>query len=95
MALANKELKSCISTHKAINQTRLEKQYNLSPWSHWPVRRDMSILTFQILINHKMFNLLCFIADPSKRMNGAYGYIGYLGVIGLSVCVALQLLGVI
>lgn len=35
-----------------------------------------------------------FFADPSKRMNGVYGYIGYLGVIGLSVCIALQLLGV-
>lgn len=34
------------------------------------------------------------IADPSKRMNGVYGYIGYLGVIILSACVALQLLGV-
>lgn len=33
-------------------------------------------------------------ADPAKRMNSVYGYIGYLGVIGLSVCVALQLLGV-
>ncbi|CAG09920.1 unnamed protein product, partial [Tetraodon nigroviridis] len=35
-----------------------------------------------------------YTGDPSKRMNGAYGYIGYLGVIGLSVYVALQLLGV-
>lgn len=36
----------------------------------------------------------CLVPDPAKRMNGAYGYIGYLGVIGLSISVALQLLGV-
>uniref|UniRef100_A0A8C4ZWQ2 Glutathione S-transferase 3, mitochondrial n=1 Tax=Gadus morhua TaxID=8049 RepID=A0A8C4ZWQ2_GADMO len=35
-----------------------------------------------------------YTGDPSKRMKGAYGYIGYLGVIGLSMSVALQLLGV-
>uniref|UniRef100_A0A3B4ZY33 Microsomal glutathione S-transferase 3b n=1 Tax=Stegastes partitus TaxID=144197 RepID=A0A3B4ZY33_9TELE len=34
-----------------------------------------------------------YTGDPAKRMNGAYGYIGYLGVIVLSICVALQLLG--
>lgn len=38
--------------------------------------------------------LFCFISDPAKRMHGAYGYIGYLGVIILSVSVALQLLGI-
>uniref|UniRef100_A0A672FIX3 Microsomal glutathione S-transferase 3b n=1 Tax=Salarias fasciatus TaxID=181472 RepID=A0A672FIX3_SALFA len=35
-----------------------------------------------------------YTGDPSKRMKGAYGYIGYLGVIALSISVALQLLGV-
>ncbi|KAM8833088.1 microsomal glutathione S-transferase 3b isoform 2-T2 [Synchiropus picturatus] len=35
-----------------------------------------------------------YTGDPAKRMNGVYGYIGYLGVILLSICVALQLLGV-
>nr|ABV24052.1 gluthathione S-transferase mapeg [Takifugu obscurus] len=36
-----------------------------------------------------------YTGDPSKRLSSAYGYIGSLGVIALSVCVALQLLGVI
>lgn len=49
MALANKELMSCISNHKAINQTRLEKQYNSSLWSPWP-EEAKDILTFQIFI---------------------------------------------
>uniref|UniRef100_A0A8D3CQG0 Microsomal glutathione S-transferase 3b n=1 Tax=Scophthalmus maximus TaxID=52904 RepID=A0A8D3CQG0_SCOMX len=35
-----------------------------------------------------------YTGDPSKRMKGAYGYIGYFGVIFLSISVALQLLGV-
>ncbi|CAK6968058.1 microsomal glutathione S-transferase 3b [Scomber scombrus] len=35
-----------------------------------------------------------YTGDPEKRMRGVYGYIGYLGVIILSICVALQLLGV-
>ncbi|XP_061552622.1 microsomal glutathione S-transferase 3b [Phycodurus eques] len=35
-----------------------------------------------------------YTGDPAKRMNGAYGYIGYLGVICLSIYVGLQLLGV-
>ncbi|XP_068436269.1 microsomal glutathione S-transferase 3b [Clinocottus analis] len=35
-----------------------------------------------------------YTGDPSKRMIGAYGYIGYFGVIFLSISVALQLLGV-
>ncbi|KAJ3613188.1 hypothetical protein NHX12_019440 [Muraenolepis orangiensis] len=35
-----------------------------------------------------------YTGNPAKRMNGAYGYIGYLGVIILSISVALQLLGV-
>ncbi|XP_054651827.1 microsomal glutathione S-transferase 3b [Dunckerocampus dactyliophorus] len=35
-----------------------------------------------------------YTGDPAKRMNGAYGYIGYLGVIFLSISVALQLLAV-
>ncbi|XP_039642177.1 microsomal glutathione S-transferase 3b [Perca fluviatilis] len=35
-----------------------------------------------------------YTGDPAKRMNGAYGYIGYFGVIFLSISVALQLLGV-
>uniref|UniRef100_A0A3Q4GV08 Microsomal glutathione S-transferase 3b n=1 Tax=Neolamprologus brichardi TaxID=32507 RepID=A0A3Q4GV08_NEOBR len=34
-----------------------------------------------------------YTGDPAKRMNGAYGYIGYFGVIILSISVALQLLG--
>lgn len=38
--------------------------------------------------------VVCDIPDPAKRMNGAYGYIGYLGVIILSISIALQLLGV-
>lgn len=46
-----------------------------------------------------MFSLFCvlsaFLLDPAKRMNGVYGYIGLFGVIILSLCVALQLLGVI
>lgn len=37
-----------------------------------------------------MFSIL----DPAKRMNGVYGYIGYFGVIILSIYVALQLLGI-
>ncbi|MCI4376809.1 hypothetical protein PGIGA_G00192770 [Pangasianodon gigas] len=36
-----------------------------------------------------------YTGNPAKRMNGAYGYIGLLGVIILSLSVALQLLGVI
>ncbi|XP_069580130.1 microsomal glutathione S-transferase 3b [Brachyistius frenatus] len=35
-----------------------------------------------------------YTGDPAKRMNGAYGYIGYFGVIILSISVALQLLGI-
>ncbi|XP_041809317.1 microsomal glutathione S-transferase 3b [Chelmon rostratus] len=35
-----------------------------------------------------------YTGDPAKRMKGAYGYIGYFGVIILSISVALQLLGV-
>ncbi|XP_053191687.1 microsomal glutathione S-transferase 3b [Scomber japonicus] len=35
-----------------------------------------------------------YTGDPEKRMRGVYGYIGSLGVIILSICVALQLLGV-
>ncbi|XP_068607760.1 microsomal glutathione S-transferase 3b [Brachionichthys hirsutus] len=35
-----------------------------------------------------------YTGNPAKRMNGAYGYIGYFGVIILSISVALQLLGV-
>ncbi|XP_028994318.1 microsomal glutathione S-transferase 3b [Betta splendens] len=35
-----------------------------------------------------------YTGDPAKRMNGAYGYIGFFGVIILSISVALQLLGV-
>jgi len=38
----------------------------------------------------------CFsVSDPAKRMRGAYGYIGLLGVILLSISVALKLLGVL
>ncbi|XP_030626649.1 microsomal glutathione S-transferase 3b [Chanos chanos] len=36
-----------------------------------------------------------YTGDPAKRMQGAYGYIGYLGVIILSIYIALQLLGVV
>ncbi|XP_062851839.1 microsomal glutathione S-transferase 3b [Trichomycterus rosablanca] len=36
-----------------------------------------------------------YTGDPSKRMYGAYGYIGLFGVIILSISVALQLLGMI
>ncbi|KAF6717949.1 Microsomal glutathione S-transferase 3 [Oryzias melastigma] len=35
-----------------------------------------------------------YTGDPAKRMNGAYGYIGYLGVIFLSIYIALQQLGI-
>lgn len=35
-----------------------------------------------------------YTGDPAKRMNGAYGYIGYLGVIIISIYIALQLVGV-
>lgn len=38
--------------------------------------------------------VLYLVSDPAKRMKGAYGYIGYFGVIILSISVALQLLGV-
>ncbi|MBN3306379.1 MGST3 transferase, partial [Amia calva] len=34
-----------------------------------------------------------YTGDPQKRMNGAYGYIGYLGVILLSLATAFQMLG--
>ncbi|XP_056106595.1 microsomal glutathione S-transferase 3b [Rhinichthys klamathensis goyatoka] len=36
-----------------------------------------------------------YTGDPAKRMRGAYGYIGLLGVILLSISVALKLLGVL
>lgn len=36
-----------------------------------------------------------YTGDPEKRLNGAYGYIGYFGVIILSIAAALQLLGII
>ncbi|KAJ1176524.1 hypothetical protein NDU88_001802 [Pleurodeles waltl] len=36
-----------------------------------------------------------YTGDPQKRMQGAYGYIGYFGVIILSIASALQLLGFI
>ncbi|KAG1950521.1 microsomal glutathione S-transferase 3b [Pimephales promelas] len=36
-----------------------------------------------------------YTGDPVKRMRGAYGYIGLLGVILLSISVALKLLGVL
>ncbi|KAK6474458.1 microsomal glutathione S-transferase 3-like [Huso huso] len=32
-----------------------------------------------------------YTGDPAKRMNGAYGYIGYFGAILLSLVAALQL----
>ncbi|XP_014843267.1 PREDICTED: microsomal glutathione S-transferase 3-like [Poecilia mexicana] len=35
-----------------------------------------------------------YTGDPSKRMNGAFGYIGYLGVVLMSIYISLQLLGV-
>ncbi|MBN3320594.1 MGST3 transferase, partial [Atractosteus spatula] len=34
-----------------------------------------------------------YTGDPEKRMRGAYGYIGYFGVILLSLAAALQMLG--
>ncbi|XP_063039545.1 microsomal glutathione S-transferase 3b [Engraulis encrasicolus] len=36
-----------------------------------------------------------YTGDPGKRMRGAYGYIGYFGVIFLSISIALQLLKVL
>ncbi|KAM4795011.1 glutathione S-transferase 3, mitochondrial-like [Rhinophrynus dorsalis] len=36
-----------------------------------------------------------YTGDPEKRMKGAYGYIGFFGVILLSLTAALQLLHVI
>lgn len=59
-----------------------------------------TILLFSVFflkIYHKLLYflfLIFFLPDPAKRMNGAYGYIGYFGVILLSISVALQLLGV-
>ena len=35
-----------------------------------------------------------YTGDPEKRMKGAYGYIGYFGVMILSITFALKLLGV-
>lgn len=49
------------------------------------------LVTFCEMCNDLFF---CLIPDPAKRMYGAYGYIGYLGVIFLSIWIALQLLGV-
>ncbi|XP_069478827.1 glutathione S-transferase 3, mitochondrial-like [Ambystoma mexicanum] len=36
-----------------------------------------------------------YTGDPQKRMRGAYGYIGFFGVILLTIASALQLLGII
>nr|XP_033809620.1 microsomal glutathione S-transferase 3-like [Geotrypetes seraphini] len=36
-----------------------------------------------------------YTGDPAKRMRGVYGYIGFYGVIILSITAALQLLGVL
>ncbi|XP_078538843.1 glutathione S-transferase 3, mitochondrial-like [Lissotriton helveticus] len=36
-----------------------------------------------------------YTGDPQKRMHGAYGYIGYFGVMILTIASALQLLGFI
>lgn len=47
--------------------------------------------------NRNLFEIVLImfsIPDPARRMNGAYGYIGYFGVIILSIYVALQLLGI-
>lgn len=57
-------------------------------------RRQKSLASFSSY-NPDLINVyfVLFIADPAKRMNGAYGYIGYFGVIILSISVALQLLG--
>ncbi|XP_023698261.2 microsomal glutathione S-transferase 3b [Paramormyrops kingsleyae] len=35
-----------------------------------------------------------YTGNPVKRMNGAYGYVGFFGVVILSIAVALQLLRV-
>ncbi|XP_076604415.1 microsomal glutathione S-transferase 3b [Chaetodon auriga] len=35
-----------------------------------------------------------YTGDPEKRLRSAYGYIGYFGVMILSISIALQLLGV-
>ncbi|XP_048860668.1 microsomal glutathione S-transferase 3b isoform X2 [Brienomyrus brachyistius] len=35
-----------------------------------------------------------YTGNPARRMNGAYGYVGFFGVVILSIAVALQLLRV-
>ncbi|XP_010877546.1 microsomal glutathione S-transferase 3b [Esox lucius] len=90
-------------TNQVFNCIQRAHQNTLEIYPQWLVFQTIAALVYPIsasvlgaiwVTSRFSYAWGYYTGDPAKRMNGVYGYIGYLGVIILSISVALQLLGV-
>ncbi|XP_033967472.1 microsomal glutathione S-transferase 3b [Pseudochaenichthys georgianus] len=90
-------------THQVFNCIQRAHQNTLEVYAQWLVFQTIAALVYPLsasvlgaiwVTSRFSYAWGYYTGDPSKRMYGAYGYIGFFGVIFLSISVALQLLGV-
>uniref|UniRef100_G3NWK3 Glutathione S-transferase 3, mitochondrial n=1 Tax=Gasterosteus aculeatus TaxID=69293 RepID=G3NWK3_GASAC len=88
---------------QVFNCIQRAHQNTLEVYSQWLVFQTIAALVYPLsasvlgaiwVTSRFSYAWGYYTGDPAMRMNGAYGYIGYFGVIFLSISVALQLLGV-
>uniref|UniRef100_A0A8D3ACM5 Glutathione S-transferase 3, mitochondrial n=1 Tax=Scophthalmus maximus TaxID=52904 RepID=A0A8D3ACM5_SCOMX len=92
-----------VKAEQTFNCIQRAHQNTLEVYTQWLVFQTIAALVYPLsasvlgaiwVTSRLSYAWGYYTGDPSKRMKGAYGYIGYFGVIFLSISVALQLLGV-
>ncbi|KAF7656002.1 hypothetical protein LDENG_00047550 [Lucifuga dentata] len=90
--------------HQVFNCIQRAHQNTLEVYPQWLVFQTIAALGYPLtasvmgviwVTSRFSYAWGYYTGDPAKRMKGAYGYIGYFGVIILSISIALQLLGLI